>query len=438
MYKAICICAMVLIAGSCFAKEGKGVEKIKVYQDSFDVDPRITLDLDINESNVTIKTTNESKVSYTFTVKVRAESEEDANEFIQNTIPTIEKGPNEIDVYMKLCVSKVVVTNNRKKIKFNGGSWIKFIDYDMDLVISIPKNMKLDMGGANDKVTIEDLDGNLNLKLYDSSVKGGTIKGSSNIALSYGDAFFTSLKSVEKLKIYEVKFEAGEVAGNVDLKSSYSRVTIPVIENLILHSYEDHLIFTNVGSLTGQLSYTDLSAAEIQNWDAKAYESDVSVGSLQKMDLVSHYTTYNIGSIEVLDIENTYEDKYNLGALAHLKGTGHYSKFKIKSLSATAKYKGFEDEIEIDWVAPTVTSLIFTGQYLDVELNVSPKLTYSLDLKLQYPNINYPSSDFNGLFEKQGEKITTVLVHKNGNANSAKFVFETYEGKIEIEKAVAQ
>lgn len=58
--------------------------------------------------------------------------------------------------------------------------------------------------------------------------------------------------------------------------------------------------------------------------------------------------------------------------------------------------------------------------------------------KVYTQDIDYPSSDFNGLFEENSSTVTTVLVHKKGNANSAKFVFNTYEGKIDIQKALAR
>lgn len=363
MYKVIYTCALLLIAFSSYAKESKeskGFEKTKVYEDSFAVDPLIMLNLDINESSVKIITSDQPQLTYTYTVRVRAEDEEGADRFIQNTMPSLEKTPNEIKLYMKLCGSKIQINNNRKKIKFSEGPWIKFTDYSMDLVITIPKTMMLDLNGSNNNVTLGDLDKDLKLKLYDSTLRAGKVKGNSIIELSYGDAYFASLNSVEKMKLYEMKFEAAEVLDDIDLKTSYSRVTMPDLDHLMLRSYEDHLVFSKIEDLKGQMSYSNLSASEIKEWDAKAYESIVTIGEVDGMDLVSQYSTFNIGKVN------------------------------------------------------------------------------ALDLRLQYPDIDYPAGDFNGLFEKEGEKVTTVLVHKKGDANSAKFIFDTYEGQINIDKAIAR
>ena len=412
----------------------KGIEKTKTFEEQFVVDKNVRYHLDINDAVVRIITTDKPEISYKCTVKVRAAEEADAEALLSNISPNIEATPANVDMVWRLCASRLEIKNDKKKIKFENGPWIKFQDFSIELEVYVPRTARFDIRSSYSTFNVDDMASDATLKMQDCHYYGGNVQGIASLTFTYSEVELGTVANAECFKLYESDFRATAINKVALFKSTYSHVTISRVGSTEMQSYEDKLYIDELGDVTGKMTYSKLQAKTIGAWNLSTYESDITATSAKSLMGASHYSSFTLESCGAVKFESLYEDRMTISKIDSFEGKGHYGKFEFGNISNFIDYHGFEDKLQVTQLGKSIQRVSVDGKYMNVSLGVAPGLVYSVDLDLQYPNVELPPGDF----ASQDLTRSTVKTYmRNKAGDGIVFKFKMYEGKLRILKTGA-
>ena len=182
------------------------------------------------------------------------------------------------------------------------------------------------------------------------------------------------------------------------------------------------------------MTYSKLQAKTIGAWNLSTYESDITATSAKSLMGASHYSSFTLESCGAVKFESLYEDRMTISKIDSFEGKGHYGKFEFGNISNFIDYHGFEDKLQVTQLGKSIQRVSVDGKYMNVSLGVAPGLVYSVDLDLQYPNVELPPGDF----ASQDLTRSTVKTYmRNKAGDGIVFKFKMYEGKLRILKTGA-
>jgi hypothetical protein len=389
-FYSILLVSIFLVPGSLSYGQGKEIDK--TYQWKQEVSGAVKYTFSNYDCKLTVHTWDRSEIEYKLSINATLKSEEDAREldaFIKNL--EFSASANHVEFNNRFWTGKKVIMG-RKTMTLKGNKSIRFSEFRMEGEMWIPENCFLNLNSKYAEIYLEDLNGRLNLDLYNDKVYGKSVGGHTEINAKYSKLEFTGLKDINA-DFYNTDLEAATIA-NLNIQSKYSNFRVGDAGEIDMDSYSDKYFFENTGDIKFIAKYSDLDSKISGDIELDCYNSTVNVQSAQTIDLISKYGKYAIDGCHNLNISSAYNDTYKLASIASLRvSESKYSVFKIDHLEKSLLLKdGYSDKFFISKTGD-IKEVKLTGKYVLMELALDKALSYKFEADVKYPKFNIHEED---------------------------------------------
>ena len=109
------------------------------------------------------------------------------------------------------------------------------------------------------------------------------------------------------------------------------------------------------------------------------------------MDLQSAYDDYYVNDVNTIKIDSKYGD-FDLKTVDNIAVSSAYTDFKIKNIETSGLFKTNYGDVRIDDVKTGFNGLDIVGNYTDFTIGMDPSVSYQLDVKTSYGDMNKPAT----------------------------------------------
>jgi len=321
----------------------------------------------------------------------------------------------------------------RFTVVFLDGSSARLSRMDISFVLTIPKASPLRLVQAYEKATLPDLDGKLNIYLYESNMVAGKLPNCLDLNIEYGKAEIDSVPNIP-VKLYETKLILRH-AGNLVLNSKYSETEIYNCGSLNVDSYEDKIHAISHGDLTVKAKYTTFTLADFNKATFDLYECKLKAGSGDIIAISAKYCTLEFIACKAIVFTAAYESKFTADQVGDLKAGSSYSTYKLSRLDGTLNIMNSnEDKISVLQVGKKFKGISIISKYSDVSLLFEYGTAYKVDADLKYSKFDYPKSSFREIrYHKEDDVFQYLGVTQGADEATVPLVkLQMYEGGIEL------
>lgn len=317
------------------------------------------------------------------------------------------------------------------KMTLLNGTTVRLNRLDLSYVLTIPKTNALSIKNAYDWLILPDLNGKLNLDLYECDLTAGTIANDAEIQMKYGKAAVDSIQDV-KLTLYETDLSLAK-AGDIRMDAKYSTVDIKAAGSLNIDSYEDKIAIARHGDVNAVAKYTTLNLAGFNRGTFDLYECKLKTGNVNILAIGAKYTGMEFQSCRALVFTTAYENKLQAGTIGDLKSTSSYSQYRIDRFEGKITFtSSYEDEIIVKSVSKKFTGLDLDGKYTELNLCFEFDAAYKIDADTRYTDFDYRKENFREIrYHKEDEEFRYVAVTQGADESTAPVIsLRMYEGKV--------
>jgi hypothetical protein len=321
----------------------------------------------------------------------------------------------------------------RFTVVFLDGSKARLSRMEISFVLTMPKGNPLQLVQAYEKATLPDLDGKINIYLYESSMIAGRLPNCQDLNIEYGKAEIDSVQDIS-IRLYETKFILRH-AGNVSLNSKYSETEIYNCGSLIIDSYEDKIHVNKHADLTVKAKYTTFTLADFIRGTFDLYESKLIAGRGDIVAISGKYCNLEFIYCKAVVFSSSYENKFICDQAGDFKATSSYSSYKITQLDGSLiMTNSYEDKISVFRVGKKFTGISLLCKYTGVDLMFEPGTAYKLDTDLKYSSFDFSKSSFREIrYHKEDDIFQYLGVTLGSDENSVPLVkVQMYEGGIKL------
>jgi len=298
-------------------------ELTKNYDESFDVDANVKVDLTNEFGQVNVETWDKNQVTINVEVRVEGKDEKESQKIL-----------DKINVKISGSNSLVKATTSIEG-KLNCKNCEMSINYEVMMPASGMLGIRNDFGNVN----VGDLDGSADLHIEYGNLEVGKLSGKENdIEIKFGNAEIDMLKAAD-LHIEYGKLEVGK-AGYLDLYSRFNDLELGEVSELKLDSQYDEI---------------EIGSGDVIDIDAAF--SGVEIGEVfDKLSLTNSYS-----GIEVMRIAGGFSEVYIKNSFASVEiGVSSSASYKLEAEASYGNIdfpkknadiikhvdKDFEEEIE--------------------------------------------------------------------------------------------
>ena len=174
-----------------------------------------------------------------------------------------------------------------------------------------------------------------------------------------------------------------------------------------------------LNGLNGTISYGKLSAPDIKDVSLKSKYSEFKFDKVANLVLISAYDDYNISDVTNFAVESKYGD-FVVGAVENMTVKSAYTDFKIKMIETSVDFQTSYGSVKIGGLKNNFGVVNIKGNYTDFSLEIDPSVSYQLDMKGTYSDINRPASF---KFTMDSEKGSTKeIMGYVGSANAKSLI----------------
>ncbi len=318
----------VLFAGTYGFAGSEGVplpkEITKTISQTFNTGSQGHLVISNRYGDVDIETTSGTSVEFEILITVEAKNDETGRDML-----------DQIDVDFKHTDNKVEAITEIGK---NSGWRKKYntISYQIDYKVRVPDRHTVNVTNRYGDVALADRQNDVQLEL------------------KYGNANIQSIDGNLVLNIGYVKsLSFGEIAGNLDIVSSYSKVHGGKAGNAII----------------------------------KTKYSFFEIGSLENVDIQSAYDEFEFTEIRTLTNVGKY-DEWFIDKAGEVSIETKYSKVKINYLESVGQFESGYGTVSILKVGPQFSSISIESRYTGYRIDVDH--AFDLDLTTKYVSVSVP------------------------------------------------
>lgn len=145
--------------------------------------------------------------------------------------------------------------------------------------------------------------------------------------------------------------------------------------------------------------------------------SSLKLNEADEITATTAYSNITIDKANVLTVESRYDNRFQLGSIGQISGSGSYSSIKIGSLKESAsmnvKYcAGFE----ISGISSNFKKLDLNGGYTGMVLNFADKPAFNFEINTQYGNLKM-DQDLADFTYKEVKNTSSYYKGKYGKAS---------------------
>ena len=180
--------------------------------------------------------------------------------------------------------------------------------------------------------------------------------------------------------------------GSVSLNLKHGDASVSSIEgdfDLVLA--HGNLISKQINTMSGSVSYSDVSVAKINNLRLNSKYSEYTLPVVGKLILNSKYDEFIVGQADLLDSEAKYTE-FKIGKCEELLIEAEFTDLDIDLLKDAARFNMKYGEANIASLARGFGNISLAGKYTDFNLNVEEGSNYQLTAVCDYAGIDYPSN----------------------------------------------
>lgn len=207
----------LLIAAALLAAPLAAFAKIeRVVEKTFNVQPGGLLTVETSGGNVAVQTAAVDKVTVVAKQRIRASSEEEADEVLKKLTLTIEQDGDNVRAVAKF-------------ERFNWGRQPVQVDFN----VTVPTRFRVDAKTSGGDVKVADLDGKVHARTSGGNVRLGRIGGDVDAGTSGGDIALAEGAAAVRLNTSGGNIHVGRAVGPTDADTSGGNVEIESVENVV-------------------------------------------------------------------------------------------------------------------------------------------------------------------------------------------------------------
>jgi len=302
---------------------------------------------------IKISPTTDNKVIIKVRVSANTNSQSDADKIFSR----INIQFSNSDLYVK---AETVIGELKGGWFFNSGGNEDFtIDYD----VSMPKNCNLD------------------------------------VTNKYGDTYIGALNNYVKIEQHYGNFKL-EAAKYANIGLAYGEGTL-----------------NEVGGMTGNISYSHLSAPNLKDLQLKSKYSEFHIKKVQNAMIESAYDDYFLDDSKNIVINSRYGD-FNIGSVGDIRINSSYTDFKIKSIASEGNFNANYGEVIVSKLESGFNALYITGNYTNFKFDMDENVSFQGDIASNYADLNMPKGFVKKIHDVHGSHETIVGYMANEKAKS--------------------
>ena len=410
-------------------------EETKTINESFSISSGALIKIAHQKGALRIKRTTGKKVVANLEVKVTGKREKDVNEFIHKMELSLTKEGGTFILVSNSGMKNWSIINGKSRLTLTSGEEYKGIkEMELDLEISIPDGVNLDVSNKYDDITIEEIKANIYVKNYNGNVYTDDVDGDFSLDLKYGKAKIGNVKDAE-LTLYESVLNMGN-ANDIVLNTKYSKHVLGKVKDVNIKSYEGTF---EIGKVDGDImiddKYSDWTIGKFNDGKIKGYESEWNIGKANNITLSSKYGDFNIGAATKVDFGKSYEDDVTFGKVDILIcDNSKYMDVNIGQLGKGIYLRDdYNGDFTIDGISSSFEGAEIIGKNSDVELPLD-NMKYILEVDGKNTDISIDEDKLEaGFFSERGNQLTIKGKMNGANDNSPKVVIKGYNIDVELD-----
>lgn len=416
------------------------IERTKVIKKSYQVNENTNFSVTNQRGNIHFVNTDGNELIIEVTLIVKGKDEEEIQKVLDNYKLLDDTNPNDLEILgednIKNWTKIKTFFTLKNVIKFANGNKAENIDeISSDMVVYLPNIKKCRVENKYKSISYDKMPCAFEVELYSGKLKGGEISGDFELDAKYSDIKVGQTGN-SVIDIYDSEFESKNMV-DTQFKTKYSNIKIRDIRSMDLDSYDDKVILGDVEKeILCEAKYTQLETGKFGLGEFILYDSDVESTHADTLILESKY-----GSFEALSIKNVkldlYTDKINLGMVSMMRiRESKYSKINIEEITDIFQArKSYDDEIEIEDVSHSLSSLKFEGKYTDLDFPLPTGKGYYINSKTKYGSLDLPEGfEYRNQCSDGSEKEIIGAIN-NGSESSPSIIIEAYDCNISLESS---
>lgn len=256
-FSILLVCLGVLIPVSYTKAEGKTStqdtkeEKQKVVKATFKVNSTDLLSISNKYGNINFTNHNENKVSVYITILAWGRSDRDAQDILDRI--TINQDNDSENIYFETQIEESrggYNSSNREGFEIN---------YE----VKIPKNLNIDVENKFGSVTLQDLNGKLNLEVKHGNFNGHNLTGQRHaISVQFGNLSINEVASAD-MEVAHGSINIDKSSTDLKIESKHSNVSIDEANVLEVNAKHGNMRIGTVSKIRGENKFGQIEIRKI-------------------------------------------------------------------------------------------------------------------------------------------------------------------------------
>ena len=352
MYKLLLVIFLIPLTINATDRKGK-YTKTKTLNKEYSVSDNATLNVSNKYGNIVITTWNENTIDIKVTITTNGNDEAKVERRLEQIDVDFEGNSNFVS-------AKTIIEKNSKSWSFWGKN--NNVNMQIDYLIKMPITNNTDLNNDYGAISIDKLEGRLNINLdYGKLHIGELLNSENNINIDY-----TNKSTIDYMKDGYINADYStlhiEKSGRTKLNADYSHMSFGMVTNLDYNCDYGDLKIDDAGNIAGNSDYMQTSINKLRNRG----DFDSDYGSIK---------IYKLGeNLKSLEIETSY---------AQVKlGVNNTNSFNIK---ASLSYGGFKygDGFTFNKEITKSSSKYYEGFY------GTPNSNGNINIKASYGSVTF-------------------------------------------------
>ena len=436
------------------------IEKSKTIEKTFDLGSTGIVKVGHRYGLLKVTKSKDGKVHLNTRMRVEGNSEESIQKALDQFEIDINEFGDQVSIDTDLGIKNWHGRNGKITLTFNNGTKVKGLKkLTAEMLLEVPNLKELALKNKYEDIIVDhNLEGDLDVNIYDGDLKVKNVKGEVTLNVKYGKATFENIQNAD-LTLYDSKMEL-ESAKDLKVSSKYSEYTIGDTESLIIRAYDDKMELGNikgkfemtdkysevemgnfgeavldiydadfVGKKGGKLTidgskYSKYRFVEVGDFDIdESYDDEFIIRSASDFSIHrTKYSEFNIDQItKNLSVRYSHDDKFIIEGLESLEvGETKYTEYEIGNLSGKVSLAdSHDDKVTVREVADSFKGLHLDGKYTKVYMDIPSTVKYVLDASMKYGSLEYPESAFESNYYKEKDSMLEVKGRIKGAGSDA-------------------
>ncbi|MFT4749582.1 MAG: hypothetical protein ACJATN_002886 [Neolewinella sp.] len=386
---------------------------------------------------VVISPSTDGKIRVVTEMSVEARSKEGADAFLAKMGTKVQEMSNRLTVKTGMASIKNWSQNNNSiKVVFLDGTKFNGIrNFETSSTLYLPETQLLKLETKFERVQIdpEVKLNNLDLKLHNAKLRGGSISGGLELDVRFGEVELNDIGGSLTGTFHNTRGEFGDV-GDVRLESRFSKLKMGVLKSLDMDSHNGRL---EAKSITGSVEIDDRFGTYILgstgNARVNTHNGTFEIESGGEYKIEGRFGNFDFDRIDDLIIRDNHNCDYDIKKLGSVKGNGRFTNFSVEHLRQQAELDLNNGYFRVEEVSPKFRGIEVEGAFFEVKLDFREPANYRVLADFRFGNVRLPDNLIVVKEIKDYSKLEMELNTPNASADSPLIRVSGQNGKLYID-----